>query len=153
MISKFSPAITPVMGWVLKQWIPALTGSTLRADAILQCCVIMFGTTLKLEDFWKANYITLMFWKVFLVMLTITSDKTCRPEISISIHVSSIDSTKCQKEKSQCHVLVQIFCTGKNVLNSTCVGEIFVQSSLLCPPFSTLNSPSIKILILRSHFS
>lgn len=110
--------------------------STLRADALLQCCVIMFGITLKLKAFWKVIYSTLMFWKVFLVMLSITSEKTCRPEISIRIHASSIDSTKCQKEKSQSHILVQMFCTGKNVLN--CI----VWETFLCRVhFSVLLSP------------
>lgn len=118
------------------QWIPGLTGSTLRADALLQCCVIMFGITLKLKAFWKVIYSTLMFWNVFLVMLSITSEKTCRPEISIRIHASSIDSTKCQKEKSQSHILVQMFCTGKNVLN--CI----VWETFLCRVhFSVLLSP------------
>lgn len=135
---KFRPAIARVMGQVLKQWIPALAQSTLRASIPLQCDVIMSGIVLKREAFWKVVCSRLMFRRGLQVMLSITLEITCRPEISIHIDVSSIVSTtfKCQKEKCQGHILVHMFCSGKRVFNCT-VWETSlcrVQSFILLSP-------------------
>lgn len=112
----------------------AMDSSSDREHSAVRC-VITFGIVLKLEASWKVIYSTLVFTRVLPVMLSITLGITCRPEISIHMHVSSIDATKfkCQKEKCQGHMLVQIFCCGKRVLNCTLWGH-------LCADFSPLSS-------------
>jgi len=85
-------------------------------------------------------------------MLSIILEITCRLEISIHMHVSRIHSMKIkdQKEKSHGHILVQMFCSGKGVLNFTMweSAEFSPLSSFLYTKFAFF----LKNIYLESSF-
>lgn len=121
-----------------------------RCSSAVLCCPAWCN--FEAWRFWKVIFSsTLMFWKVFLVYTINNLRKACSPEMAICIPASSIDSTECQKEKRQGHILVQMFCTGKNLLTALCrrhlCAEFTSLSSFLHIKFSFCKNTYFEILL------